>query len=106
MLLGLLGRGGTPLVDRPGGVQVLGALVGASVVRILGAAVLPVSVPAAVLVAAGAVLGGAATHRGLGRLDRTPAGLASGLAVFACAAFLPMYGAVAWGVVAWWTGWS
>jgi hypothetical protein len=95
---GMTARGVTlPLRAGP---VVLASLLGASLVRIAGASVLPFALPPAVLLLAGAIAGLGVALRGLPPSTRPTSSLdhAASLAVWACAAFLPMYGAVAFGL--------
>jgi hypothetical protein len=96
-ILGLVrGRGGNDRV----GPLVLGAMMGAGLLRIAWAAAVPISAPVPVILAMGAVLGAGVGHRTTrgGSAPRPPAAYAADLAVGACSVFLPMFGAVAYGV--------
>ncbi len=95
----LRGRGAKLDVAPGAGAVVLGALVGAACARIAGASVIPAVLPVAPLLAGGAVVGGIGSRVAFRRLCEASARPSAGtFAVWALAAFLPMYGAVAYGL--------
>ena len=104
-LRGLAGGSGEgPIVLGPilrAGPPVLGALLGGGLLRILGAAMVPLNAPPLLLVGVGAGLGAMAGLRA-GRATfgppRSALAYALDLGTAGCAAFLPLFGAVAFGV--------